>query len=69
MKIQYFADTDTLLVTFREVPITETKELDENTLIDIDEDGDLVSITLEHAKNRTDIANFSYQPIGVLQPA
>ncbi|MCX6047004.1 MAG: DUF2283 domain-containing protein [Chloroflexi bacterium] len=69
MKIQYFADTDTLLVTFQEAPVAETKELDENTLIDVDEDGNLVSITLEHAKGRTDIANFSYQQIGVLQPA
>ena len=69
MKIQYFTDTDTLLITFFDAVIFETKELDENTLLDLDEDGNLVSITLEHAKARTDIASFSYQQVGMLQPA
>ena len=31
MKVRYFADTDTMLIEFRDVPIAETKDLDENT--------------------------------------
>ena len=61
MKIQYFSDTDTLLMIFNENPIIETRDFDENTIVDLDAKGNLVSMTIEHAKERADIPNFSYQ--------
>ena len=39
MKIKYFEDTDTLYIEFRAVEVAETKDLDENTLLDLDPDG------------------------------
>ena len=47
----------------------ETKEIDENTLLDLDERGNLVSFTLEHAQTRTNIADFSFQQIALPVPA
>jgi uncharacterized protein YuzE len=61
MKIQYFSDTDTILVILNDNPVNETRDFDENTLFDLDENGNLVSITIEHAKERAGIPNFSYQ--------
>jgi len=61
MKIQYFSDTDTLLMILNDNPVAETRDFNENTLIDVDENGNMVSITIEHAKERADIPNFSYQ--------
>jgi uncharacterized protein YuzE len=61
MKIQYFSDTDTLLMIFNDNPVVETRDFDENTIVDLDEKGNLVSMTLEHARERADIPNFSYQ--------
>jgi len=61
MKINYFPDSDTLLVSFSENPIVESTDLNENVLVDLDEQGRLVSITLEHAKQQTDVNEFSYQ--------
>jgi len=49
MKIRYFADTDTLYIVFSQKPPAETRDLDENTLLDLDEDGQLCSMTIEHA--------------------
>lgn len=69
MRIQYFHDTDTLYIVFNDNIVFETKELDENTLIDLDRQGALVSITLEHAKARTNIADFSFQQIALPVPA
>ena len=63
MKIRYFADTDTLLIEFRDVPVAETRDLDENTLIDLDAEGNILSITIEHASTRTDAPAFSYEQI------
>lgn len=63
MKITYFEDTDTLLVRFNENKITETKEVNENTIIELDSLGNLVSITIEHAKKQTEISSFSFHQI------
>ena len=49
MKITYFKDTDTLLVNFNENEITNTKDLNENVLVEMDKNGNVVSMTIEHA--------------------
>ena len=63
MKIRYFADTDTLFIEFRDAEVAETKDLDENTLLDVDANGNLCSITVEHASERTGIPQFSYEQV------
>ena len=50
MKIKYFSDTDTALIEFSSEKISETKEISENIYIDIDDNGNLVGMTIEHAK-------------------
>lgn len=61
MKVKYFPDTDTLLVNFSDKRIVETRDLNENVLVEFDEDGRVVSMTIEHAKQQTDVTEFSYQ--------
>ena len=63
MKIKYFQDTDTLYIEFRQADVAESKDLDENTLLDLDRDGNVCAITIEHARERTDIPSFSYEQI------
>ena len=63
MRIRYFADTDTLLIEFRDVPVAETRELDENTLLDLDAEGNIRSMTIEHASKRADAPRFSYEQV------
>jgi uncharacterized protein YuzE len=63
MKIRYFAGTDTLHIEFSQRRIAETRELDENTVVDVDETGNLCSITMEHASERAGIPEFSYEEI------
>ncbi len=63
MKIQYFADTDTLLVSFNDRTVMETRDLDENTVIEFDAEGRVVAVTLEHARQRTDVDSVTYQQI------
>ena len=57
MKIRYFAETDTLHIEFRMAQVAETRDLDENTLLDVDKEGHILSITVEHASERADIPN------------
>jgi uncharacterized protein YuzE len=63
MKIRYFQDTDTLYIEFKEAQVAETRDLDENTLLDVDRDGNICGITIEHASQRTDIPRFSYEQV------
>ncbi len=63
MKIKYFQDTDTLYIELRHAEVVETKDLDESTLLDLDGDGKICGITIEHARDRAEIPAFSYEQI------
>jgi len=63
MRVRYFQDTDTLLIEFRDAPVAETRDLDENTILDLDAKGNICSITVEHASTRADAPKFSYEQI------
>ena len=65
MKVRYFKDTDTLLIEFRDAPVVETRDLDENTILDLDAKGNICSITVEHASTRADAPKFSYEQVAV----
>ena len=49
MRIRYFEATDTLFIEFRDAPVADTRDLDENT----------------HASQRADIPQFSFEKIAV----
>jgi uncharacterized protein YuzE len=59
MKLSYFADTDTLYIEFSDSGAIETRDLDENTLLDLDAAGNIagniVSLTMEHASKTADV--------------
>lgn len=63
MRVKYFADTDTTLLEFSNTPAVETQELDENIYLDLDDQGRVVSITIEHASQSTNVEEFLYQRI------
>lgn len=61
MNIKYFSDTDTALLEFSSNKIEETRELSENIYIDFDLHGNIVSMTIEHAKKLAHLPDISYQ--------
>ncbi len=61
MKVKYFSDTDTAYVEFTDKEVHETREISENIYIDIDRQGNIVSMTIEHAKDSAGLWEFSYQ--------
>ncbi len=61
MIAKYFQDTDTLLLTFSNRAVVETYDLNEDVLVEVDKDGRVVSLTVEHAKQQTDVNEFSYR--------
>ncbi|HRO25696.1 MAG TPA: DUF2283 domain-containing protein [Promineifilum sp.] len=67
MIIKYFPDTDTLYVTFTEREIVETVDFNDDTLLDLDRDGNVVALTLEHARANVDLTDISFQQIAMVE--
>ena len=66
MKLRYFKDTDTLHIEFRRADVAETRDLDEDTLLDLDAEGKICGITVEHAQSRIDdIPHISFEHVAV----
>ena len=61
MKIKCFRETDTLYIEFRSGGIAETRDLDENTQLDLDADGNICALTMEHASARADVSHCSFE--------
>lgn len=60
MKIIYFPDTDTALIEFSGAAVEETKEVSEDIYLDLDNKGNLVSMTVEHAREKANISEVSF---------
>jgi uncharacterized protein YuzE len=43
--------------------VAETKDLDKTTLLDVDHDGHICGITIEHASEQAELPKFSYEQI------
>lgn len=63
MKVTFFSDTDTLYIEFKPGPIAEKRDLDENTLLELDAAGRICAITVEQATERTGIPTLSYEQV------
>jgi len=63
MTIKYFQDTDTLYIELRPAAVAETRDLDEDTLIELDASGGVCAITVEHASERAECPAFSFEQI------
>jgi len=61
MKVKYFNDTDTALIEFTDREVFETREISENIYIDVDAEGNIVNMTIEHAKSNAALWEFSYE--------
>jgi uncharacterized protein YuzE len=60
MRVKYFADTGTALVEFTDNAVNETKEISENIYVDLDAKGNPVSMTIEHARAKARLQEFSF---------
>jgi uncharacterized protein YuzE len=63
MRVKYFPDTDTALMEFTDNEVVDTKEISENIYVDLDGQGNLVSMTIEHARTNARLPECSYQEV------
>lgn len=63
MKIKYFSDTDTALFEFSSREVEQTCELGEHVFADLDAQGNLVSMTVEHASENANLPEVAVEQV------
>ena len=63
MKIKYFEDTDTLYIELKNEKPQQTEELNENVTLELDKEGKVVGLTIEHAKKGEGKIDFSFETV------
>jgi uncharacterized protein YuzE len=55
MKLNYYPETDSLYIDLSERTSTESREISEGVILDYDENGKLVGIDIDNAKNKVSL--------------
>jgi uncharacterized protein YuzE len=55
MKLNYYAETDSLYIDLSERPSAESREISEGIVLDYDVDGNLVGIDIDNASSRVQL--------------
>ncbi|HEY0405776.1 MAG TPA: DUF2283 domain-containing protein [Pyrinomonadaceae bacterium] len=54
MRINYYADTDSLYIDLSSKPSVDSREVSDRIVLDYDADGNLVGIDIDHASAKVD---------------
>jgi len=68
MKVRYFEDTDTAFVEIGTTAAHETRELGPDLYIDLDAEGRVVSITIEHASGQGGLNDVTFERVAASPP-
>jgi uncharacterized protein YuzE len=55
MILHYYADTDSLYIDLNSKPGQDTKEITDGLVVDLDKEGNVVGIDIEHASQKLDL--------------
>jgi uncharacterized protein YuzE len=55
MKLNYFAETDSLYIDLSEQPSASSKEISEGVVLDYDAQGNLVGIDIDNASRKVEL--------------
>jgi uncharacterized protein YuzE len=55
MKLNYYADTDSLYIDLSEKPSVDSREISEGVVLDYDEEGKLVGIDIDNASRKVQL--------------
>ena len=63
MKLQYHPDTDSLYSELRPASGTETREISDGLIVDLDADGEAVGFDIDHASQRFDLSTLETEAL------
>jgi len=69
MKIRYYPETDTLSIDLVDRPGVDAVEVSPGVVVDLDADGHIVGIDIDHASHVADLTHFEAEAVPVLPSA
>ncbi len=66
MKLNYYADTDSLYIDLSERPSVESREITEGVVLDYDAEGNLVGIDIDNASHKVDLKKLTVNKLPVI---
>jgi uncharacterized protein YuzE len=68
MKVNYYADTDSLYIDLSERPSAESREISEGVVLDYDSAGNLVGIDIDNASLKVNLKKLTLSKLpGIVQ--
>jgi uncharacterized protein YuzE len=56
MQLHYYPETDSLYIELKNVPGTQTREVVEGLVVDLDANGDVVGFDIDNASGKLDLS-------------
>ena len=56
MKLHYYPETDSLYIELNSAPGAETREIVEGLVVDLDVNGNVVGLDIDHASSKLDLS-------------
>lgn len=69
MKFHYYAETDSLYIELSDKPSVDSQEMKPGIVLDLDEDGNLVGIDIDHASKKVNLTKLEIDSIPLTQVA
>jgi uncharacterized protein YuzE len=69
MKLNYYADTDSLYIDLSERTSVESRKISEGVVLDYDAEGNLVGIDIDNASRKVDLKNYKLPATTQTNPA
>jgi uncharacterized protein YuzE len=63
MKLEYYKQTDTLYIEFKEGTAKTQKEISKDMVLDLDENGSVIGIEIEYASKHLDVQSLQVKDI------
>jgi len=71
MKLHYYPETDSLYIDLSSKPSVDSREVADGVVMDLDEQGNIVGIDIQHASERLDLSTLEAEalPAGAVKIA
>lgn len=67
MKLNHYADRDSLYIDLSERTSVESREISEDVVLDYDAEGNLVGIDIDNASRKVDLKNLTLNKLPAIQ--
>lgn len=67
MKFKYYQETDSLYIDLISKPGTDSKEVADGVVVDLDSEGNIVGIDIDHASKRVDLEELSFSKMPFIE--